>query len=117
MAKPVLLTVDDDPDVLRAVERDLRKEYAENYRVLRADSGMTQQWLGRIVACHLAHVAVMGQPAHPSPLAVPNAEVTVSSTQVGFRVTITSRDREIARDVVEQGRQLASASPATIAWY
>src|ERR1700733_1891940 len=40
MPKPVLLTVDDDPDVLRAVERDLRKEYAENYRVLRADSGM-----------------------------------------------------------------------------
>jgi thioredoxin reductase (NADPH) len=39
MPKPVLLTVDDDPDVLRAVERDLRKEYAENYRVLRADSG------------------------------------------------------------------------------
>jgi thioredoxin reductase (NADPH) len=39
MAKPVLLTVDDDPDVLRAVERDLRKEYAENYRVLRAESG------------------------------------------------------------------------------
>ena len=39
MAKPILLTVDDDPDVLRAVERDLRKEYAENYRVLRAESG------------------------------------------------------------------------------
>src|ERR1700733_4708387 len=39
MPKPVLLTVDDDPDVLRAVERDLRKEYAENYRVLRAESG------------------------------------------------------------------------------
>src|ERR1035438_1612138 len=40
MAKPVLLTVDDDPDVLRAVERDLRREYGENYRVLRANSGM-----------------------------------------------------------------------------
>jgi thioredoxin reductase (NADPH) len=39
MAKPVLLTVDDDPDVLRAVERDLRSKYAENYRVLRAESG------------------------------------------------------------------------------
>jgi thioredoxin reductase (NADPH) len=33
------MTVDDDPDVLRAVERDLRKRYAERYRVLRADSG------------------------------------------------------------------------------
>jgi thioredoxin reductase (NADPH) len=33
------LTVDDDIDVLRAIERDLRKQYAERYRVLRADSG------------------------------------------------------------------------------
>src|SRR5579862_2046837 len=39
MPKPVLLTVDDDPEVLRAVERDLRRRYAERYRVLRADSG------------------------------------------------------------------------------
>ena len=39
MAKPVLMTVDDDAEVLRAVERDLRKRYAEHYRVLRADSG------------------------------------------------------------------------------
>lgn len=39
MAKPVLMAVDDDAEVLRAVERDLRKHYAERYRVLRADSG------------------------------------------------------------------------------
>ena len=39
MAKPVLLTVDDDPEVLRAIERDLRHQYADRYRVLRADSG------------------------------------------------------------------------------
>ena len=39
MPKPVLLTVDDDPEVLRAVERDLRKRYAERYRIVRADSG------------------------------------------------------------------------------
>jgi len=41
MPKPVLLTVDDDPEVLRAVERDLRKRYADRYRVVRADSGIT----------------------------------------------------------------------------
>src|SRR5215207_1848151 len=40
-SKPVLLTVDDDAAVLRAVERDLRKRYADRYRVMRADSGMT----------------------------------------------------------------------------
>jgi len=39
MAKPVLLTVDDDPEVLRAIERDLRRKYGENFRVLRAESG------------------------------------------------------------------------------
>src|ERR1700733_3160182 len=39
MQKPVILTVDDDPEVLRAIERDLKKHYEERYRVLRADSG------------------------------------------------------------------------------
>lgn len=39
MPKPVLLTVDDDREVLRAIERDLRRKYAEDYRVLRAESG------------------------------------------------------------------------------
>ena len=39
MAKPVLLTVDDDGEVLRAVERDLRRRYSERYRVMRAESG------------------------------------------------------------------------------
>jgi len=31
--------VDDDPEVLRAIERDLRGHYAERYRVMRANSG------------------------------------------------------------------------------
>lgn len=39
MARPVLLTVDDDPEVLRAVEADLRKRYSERYRILSANSG------------------------------------------------------------------------------
>jgi thioredoxin reductase (NADPH) len=38
-AKPILFTVDDDPEVLRAVERDLRRQYGERFRVLRANSG------------------------------------------------------------------------------
>jgi thioredoxin reductase (NADPH) len=38
MAKPILLTVDDDPDVLRAIERDLRSQYGAAYRVLSSDS-------------------------------------------------------------------------------
>ncbi len=40
MSKPTLITVDDDFDVLRAIERDLKNHYSEDYRVLRAESGI-----------------------------------------------------------------------------
>ena len=39
MAKPVLVSVDDDPSVLSAINRDLRRHYGEHYRIVRADSG------------------------------------------------------------------------------
>ena len=38
MPKPILLTVDDDPDVLRAIERDLRSQYGKDYQVISTDS-------------------------------------------------------------------------------
>src|ERR1700674_2707627 len=38
MAKPILLSVDDDSDVLRAIERDLRSHYGAEYRVIGSDS-------------------------------------------------------------------------------
>ena len=41
MTKPVIWTIDDDPDVLRAVERDLRRHYGDRYRVISADSGLS----------------------------------------------------------------------------
>ncbi|PMB49957.1 fused response regulator/thioredoxin-disulfide reductase [Fischerella thermalis CCMEE 5205] len=41
MAKPVLITIDDDPQVLWAIERDLRHKYGSDFRILRADSGAT----------------------------------------------------------------------------
>jgi thioredoxin reductase (NADPH) len=37
--RPVLLTVDDDPDVLRAIERDLRQQYGSRFRILKSNSG------------------------------------------------------------------------------
>src|SRR6188472_240810 len=37
--RPVLLTVDDDAQVVRAVERDLRQQYGKRFRVLKAESG------------------------------------------------------------------------------
>ena len=37
--RAVLMTVDDDPSVSRAVARDLRRRYGEEFRIVRADSG------------------------------------------------------------------------------
>jgi thioredoxin reductase (NADPH) len=37
--RPVLLTVDDNPQVVRAIERDLRRQYGKRFRVLKAESG------------------------------------------------------------------------------
>ncbi len=37
--RPALLTVDDDPQVLRALERDLRRQFGRDYRVIGAGSG------------------------------------------------------------------------------
>jgi len=39
MAKPILLTVDDEPQVLNAVERDLRRHFRGDYRIVKAGSG------------------------------------------------------------------------------
>jgi thioredoxin reductase (NADPH) len=37
--RPVIVTVDDDPSVSRAVARDLRRRYGERNRIVRAESG------------------------------------------------------------------------------
>jgi thioredoxin reductase (NADPH) len=39
MGTPILMTVDDDVSVSRAVARDLRRRYGKEYRIVRADSG------------------------------------------------------------------------------
>jgi len=41
MAKPAILAVDDDPEVLQAVTRDLRQQYGDRFRIIRANSGAT----------------------------------------------------------------------------
>ena len=39
MADPVILIVDDEPQVRNAVERDLRQQYGVDYRIIKAGSG------------------------------------------------------------------------------
>jgi thioredoxin reductase (NADPH) len=40
MTKPIIMTVDDEPQVLNAVERDLRRHYRGEYRIVKANSGI-----------------------------------------------------------------------------
>jgi thioredoxin reductase (NADPH) len=39
VSKPIILTVDDDTEVLQAIARDVRRGYGERFRVVRAESG------------------------------------------------------------------------------
>ena len=39
MARPIILTVDDDVAVSQAIRRDLRSRYGDRYRIVRATSG------------------------------------------------------------------------------
>ena len=39
MAKPIIFTLDDEPQVLNAVNRDLRQHYRGDYRIMKAGSG------------------------------------------------------------------------------
>jgi thioredoxin reductase (NADPH) len=39
MAKPIILTIDDEPEVLNAIERDLRHHFQAEYRIMKAPSG------------------------------------------------------------------------------
>src|SRR5499433_4300802 len=59
MAKPVLLSVDDDSDVLRAIERDLRSHYGAEYRVLASDSPQAALDILRQLKVRNDHVALL----------------------------------------------------------
>jgi len=41
MAKPTILAVDDDRTVLNSVDRDLRQKYGRDYRIIKAESGLS----------------------------------------------------------------------------
>jgi thioredoxin reductase (NADPH) len=57
--KPVILAVDDEPTVLSAVARDLRREYGQQYRVMRADSGEAALGVLREMKLRNASVALL----------------------------------------------------------
>lgn len=82
----------------------------------RAVPGMTPEWLQRVVDCHLARNAVIGDDAAMSfcPLAVPHATANVTSTRSGFAVDVTSDNEASAREIIKRASALGpSGSTAT----
>jgi hypothetical protein len=74
---------------------------------VRAEPGLTQEWLGRMVACHVAHVVASGQDASQSPLAVSGADISVKSNGTSFSVVVTSKNSDVAHAIVDRGEGLA----------
>jgi len=58
-SRPAILTVDDDPNVSRAVARDLRRRYGDRCRIVRAESGPSALDTLREMKLRGDHVAVM----------------------------------------------------------
>ena len=58
MSKPVILSVDDDPAVLAAIERDLRRQYRADYRVMKAGSAAEGLAAARELAARNTPVAL-----------------------------------------------------------
>jgi len=59
MAKPVILTVDDEPQVLSAIERDLRLHFSSEYRILKSESGKEALQAVRILKKRNTPVALL----------------------------------------------------------
>jgi hypothetical protein len=75
---------------------------------VRATPGVTEQWMDRVIECHLAYRANRGATSTPStdPLDIDDTRVAISPTATGFRIAITSDNPEVARAVIESGRSL-----------
>jgi thioredoxin reductase (NADPH) len=58
-SRPMLLTVDDDPSVSRAVARDLRRRYGQDHQVVRAGSGAEALDALREIKLRGGRIAVM----------------------------------------------------------
>lgn len=56
--RPVLLVVDDDPFVVRAIERDLKSKYGKQFRILKSESGLNALELVKQLKLRNASVAL-----------------------------------------------------------
>jgi thioredoxin reductase (NADPH) len=91
MPKPILLTIDDDPLVLGAVERDLRGRYADRLRVVAASSGdEALQLLKEVVARNEAVALMLADQRMPGLTGVDLLEASLALFPNAKRVLLTA---------------------------
>ena len=102
--RPVLLAVDDEPSVARAVERDLRRRYGRNYRVLRAESGDEGMNLLREAALRGSPVALLlVDQRMPGMSGVELLEQSIEIAPLAKRVLLTAyADTQAAIDAINR---------------
>ena len=77
-----------------------------------AAPGLTQEWLGHLVECYRAKIALAGNalPHESCPLAELVASYSVSSTGDGFAISIRSPRHEVAERIIEASEELAPSN-------
>lgn len=81
----------------------------------RAVPGLSVEWLQRLVDCHLARNAALGNDQREmpdDPLALRGTQAHVTSAGTGFAVEITSDDADTAREILARARRAAQAANA-----
>ncbi len=76
---------------------------------LRAVPGLTAEWLQRVVDCHIARNASLGNPlidAPTCPLVPKDVKATVTSTGTGFAVELRSPNKKSAEEILSRSQQL-----------
>jgi thioredoxin reductase (NADPH) len=88
---PVILVVDDDPQVLSAIRRDLRSRYREDYRVLSANSGEAAlDTINKLKARGDALAMIISDQRMPSMLGVDVLAKSRDVYPIGRRVLLTA---------------------------
>ncbi len=98
MAKPIILTVDDDPAVSQAITRDLRVRYAGRYRLVRATSGAEAlQTLEALVGRDLPVALIVSDHRMPEMTGIEMLERSRPITPGAKRVLLTAyADTDVA---------------------
>lgn len=96
-------------------ERRSIKEWVREIRgaelVVRAEPGMTRQWLARLVRCHMAAEEPRLR-ADDSPLVVDEPTVSFGEEETGFVIRIVGRNRQEGEDIFRRAQRFAMNLPS-----